>query len=79
MGVRPSGTREEIALKGIEAAEEWFRAIGLPTSIGELGITLTDEQVKEMARRCAEHCGGVKGSCRRLKERDMYEIYKAAL
>ena len=79
MGVRPSGTREEIALKGIEAAEEWFRAIGLPTSIGELGIELTEEQLRDMAKRCAEHCGGVKGSCRRLKEQDMYEIYRAAL
>lgn len=79
MGVRPSGSREEIALKGIEAVEEWFRAIGLPTSIGELGIELNDEQLKDMARRCAYHCGGVKGSCRRLKERDMYEIYKSAL
>ncbi len=79
MGVRPSGTREEIAMKGIEATEEWFRSIGLPTSIGELGITLDDAQLREMARRCAENCGGVKGSCMRLKERDMYEIYKAAL
>lgn len=79
MGVRPSGTREEIALKGIEAAEEWFRTIGLPTSIGGLGIELTEEQLRDMAKRCAEHCGGVKGSCRRLKEQDMYEIYRAAL
>lgn len=79
MGVRPNGSKEEIALKGIEAVEDWFRAIGLPTSIGGLGITLTDEQVRDMAHRCAEHCGGVKGSCVALKEEDMYEIYKAAL
>lgn len=79
MGVRPSGTREEIALKGIEVTEEWFRSIGLPTSIGDLGISLSDEQVRDMAASCASHCGGEKGSCVRLKQEDMYNIYKAAL
>lgn len=78
MGVRPSGTREGLALKGIEAAEEWFAYLGLPTSIKQLGINPTDDDLKEMAKACAAHNGGCKGVCKVLHEEDMYNIYKAA-
>lgn len=79
MGVRPNGTRESLALKGIIALEEWFEFLGLPTSIKQLGINPTDEELREMARSCAAHCGGSKGACKKLKEEDMFNIYKAAL
>lgn len=78
MGVRPSGTREELALKGIEATEEWFSSLKLPTNLKELNITPTDEILRLMAKKCAKGCGGVKGSVRKLNEEDMYNIYKAA-
>ncbi len=78
MGVRPNGTREELALKGIEAAEEWFKQLNLPTSIGQLGIDATDEDMRLMAKKCAENNGGKKGSCRVLFEEDMLAIYRAA-
>lgn len=78
MGVRPNGTREELALKGIDACVEWFEKLGLPTSIPQLGVTPKDEELRLMAKLCAEHCGGSKGSCRVLKEQDMLEIYRAA-
>ena len=78
MGVRPSGTREELALKGIEAAEEWFASLGLPTSIKQLGVNPSDGDLKEMAKACAAHSGGSKGTCKVLHEEDMYNIYKAA-
>lgn len=78
MGVRPNGTREGLALKGIEAAEEWFASLGLPTSIKQLNINPTDADLKQMAKACAAHNGGSKGVCKVLHEADMYEIYKAA-
>ncbi len=78
MGVRPNGTRESLALKGIEALEEWFAFLGLPTSFKELGIDATDEELAAMAHACAVHCGGVKGTCKKLREEDMLEIYRAA-
>lgn len=78
MGVRPNGTREELALKGIDAAVEWFKSMGLPTSIGELGVNPSDGDLRLMAEKCAAACGGVKGSIMPLKEEDMYEIYLAA-
>lgn len=78
MGVRPNGTREELALKGIEACEDWFKSMGMPTSLTELGVNPTDEDIKLMAAKCAANCGGVKGSCMPLHEEDMAAIYAAA-
>lgn len=78
MGVRPNGTREELALKGIEACGEWFRSLGLPTSIDGLGVNPTDDDLRLMARKCAANSGGVKGSCMKLYEEDMYNVYLAA-
>lgn len=79
MGVRPNGTRQELALKGIDACEEWFRSLGLPTSIRELGVNPTDDDLRLMARKMATKCGGVKGSCMALHEEDLYNIYHSAL
>lgn len=79
MGVQPSGTRAELALKGIEALEAWFKYLGLPTSFADLGIRPTDEELEQMAKACAFHCGGKKGVCRVLHESDMLEIYRAAV
>lgn len=79
MGVRPSGTRESLALKGIEAAEEWFKKLGLPTCLNDLGVNPTDEELAQMAKSCAFHSGGKKGTCRVLYENDMLEIYRMAL
>lgn len=79
MGIEPGATDEETALKGIAAMEDFYREIAMPTNMRELGIQPTDEQCKEMARSCAEACGGAKGSAKLLVEEDMYQIYKLAL
>lgn len=79
MQVEPNGSDEEIALKGIEAIENFFREIKMPTSLKELGIEPTEEQMSEMAYRCSMAVGGTRGSARRLHEEDMLKIYKASL
>jgi hypothetical protein len=79
MGVRPSGTKEELALKGIEELEEFFKFLGMPTNLRELGVNPTDADLKKMAKLAAEAAGGKKGSAMVLYEEDMYNIYKAAL
>ena len=79
MGVRPNGTRAELALKGIEAAEEWFESLGMPTSIRALGVDPSQDDLKEMAEKWAENNGGEKGSCKKLRESDALAIYTAAL
>ena len=77
MGIAPNaGGDEEIALKGIEAMEAFYREIKMPTNLRELGVNATDEDLKLMAHKCAVGVNGGKGSARFLKEEDMYEIYK---
>ncbi len=71
-----AGTDEEIALKGIEAMEDFYREIKMPTNLRELGVNATDDDLKLMAHKCAVGVNGGKGSARFLKEEDMLEIYK---
>ena len=79
MGVEPSGTDEEIALKGIEAMEAFYRRIKMPTNLRELGVSPTEDELKDMARKCAVGVGGAKGSARLLREEDMLAIYRASM
>ena len=77
MGISASaGSDEEIALKGIEAMEDFYREIKMPTNLRELGVEATDDDLKLMAHKCAVGVNGGKGSARFLKEEDMLEIYK---
>ena len=79
MGVTPGATDAETIEKGIAAMEDFYRSIGMPTNLRELGLNPTDDQLHAMARSCASACGGSKGSARVLYEEDMYNIYKMAL
>lgn len=49
MGVEPQENDDVTALKGIEAMEEFYHRYNMPTSIKELGIDVTEEQIQEMA------------------------------
>ncbi len=62
----------------IEAFEECFRSMGMPTSLKELGLSLSDDDVKALAN-AASRGGNVRlGSFKVLEEDDIYRIYKAA-
>lgn len=76
--ITPGATDEETALHGIKAQEAFYRSIGMPTSLKELGVSPTDEQMREMAQRCLIASGGPSGSAMVLHEEDMYQIYKMA-
>lgn len=78
MGVTAEGNNEEIALLGIREMESFYRGIGMPVNLLELGIHPTDAQIEEMARRCLAACGGRTGSAKRLTLADMAAIYKSA-
>lgn len=78
MGIADTGSREETALKGIEAMEDFYRSIQMPTNLKELGITPTDDQLKTMAHMCSVAAGGLKGSAKKLAEEDMLKIYQMA-
>ena len=79
MDVEPSGTDREIALKGIEALEAFFRRIHMPTNLRELGVSATEEDLVTMAHKCAVGVGGSMGSARLLDEKDMLAIFKASM
>jgi alcohol dehydrogenase YqhD (iron-dependent ADH family) len=75
MGVADVGSPEEISLKGIEAMEVFYHEIHMPTSLNELGVNPTNEEIQIMAKKCAAAVGGHKGSAKVLYEEDMYKIY----
>lgn len=79
LGVAPASTDEETALCGIAAMEDFYRAIKMPTSMRELGIAPTEEQIKEMARKCAEKFPNGIGVVKQLHEEDMEAIFTAAM
>ena len=79
MGVEAVGTDEEIAVKGIEATEAFYRRIHMPTNLRELGVNPTEDELKAMAHKCAIGVGGAKGSARLLHESDMLAIYRASM
>jgi len=66
---------ERTALEGIARMEAYYREIGLPVRLKEIGID--DTRFEEMASKCAE--GGPIGQFRKLNKDDIMEIYKLAL
>ena len=78
MGVELGLSDDETTLLGIERMEDFFRSIHMPTSLGELGVHPTEDQLCELAHKCKIAVGGLLGSAKRLDESDMLAIYKAA-
>ena len=68
-----------VALKGIEATERFFQAIGMPVSIPELiGRQATDEEILEMVRKCSRDGKMNIGAMEVLKPADMEAVYRLA-
>ena len=71
----PEGT----ATKGIEAMERFYHAIGMPINIKELiGRDITDDEIREMTRKCSRNFSATCGQLKVLKAEDMENIYKMA-
>ncbi len=70
---------EETALAGIEAMEDFYRSIGMPTSLRELGIEPTKEQILELAEKCSFGNTRTIGIVKKLGREDMAEIYRMAI
>ena len=71
----PEGT----ALRGIEAMERFYHAIGMPINIKELiGRDITDDEITEMTRKCSRDYKRVCGQFKPLAAADMEAIYKMA-
>ena len=71
----PEGT----ALKGIEAMERFYHAIGMPINIKELiGRDITDDEIREMTRKCSRDYKETCGAFKVLTADDMEAIYRMA-
>lgn len=75
MGVSPMQTVKETALRGIEAMEAFYRELEMPTSIQDLGISVTEEQCCELAEKCSHFGKRTIGVVKKLDKNDMYQIY----
>ena len=70
---------EIIALRGIAAMEDFFRAIGMPVTLTELvGHEVPEEQILAMAASFSKGNNGQKGSAKVLYEEDVAAIFRAA-
>ncbi|MBR1895284.1 MAG: iron-containing alcohol dehydrogenase [Pyramidobacter sp.] len=79
MGVAPAESDEATARAGIEAVEDYYRSVGMPTNLRELGVSPTEQQITRMAESAASVGGGRIGVVRRLDANDIAAIYRAAL
>ena len=71
----PKGT----ALRGIEAMERFYHAIGMPINIHELiGREITEAEIDEMVRKCSRNYQSTTGCFRVLTHEDMKAIYMMA-
>ncbi|MCH4167281.1 MAG: iron-containing alcohol dehydrogenase [Megasphaera sp.] len=70
---------EQAAQQGIDKMEAFFKDIDMPTTLHELGVDATEEQLWEMARKCTKNDTKKEGVFGQLTSEDIYKIYKLAL
>ena len=78
MRVEPEAEKIKTAQKGIEAMEDFYRALDMPVCIGDMGIELAEEQMRELAEKCSHFGKRTIGCIKKLDQEDMYQIYKEA-
>ncbi len=75
----PCGTDfQKTALAGIEAMEDFFRSVEMPTNLRELGLILSDEEIHKLAFKCSFEDTRTIGGIRQLNMKDMEKIYLMA-
>ena len=69
----------ETALRGIEAMEQFYRQIGMPTSMHELlGRDVTDDEIAQMVEKCSRGGTITLGAMEVIAKEDMKAIYEMA-
>ena len=76
MNVNPEGlTEEETAIAGIDRLKEFYRSIGMPVTLGELGVTAPD--IDRLVTKLHEHKGNPIGGYVPLTPEDTRAIYES--
>lgn len=78
MDIPEEGSDRQIALKGIETMEDFFRSINMPVSMSQLGVHPSDEDIQILARKCSDAVGGHIGAAKVLYPEDFVKIYQMA-
>lgn len=68
---------EKTALEGIQVTEDFFKSIGMPISLGELGIG--NEKLDEMAEKCTFFGKRTLPGIKVLGKQEMLDIFRMAL
>lgn len=69
---------EELALRGIDAAEEYFKSIGMPVRLDELGINADEKDIDIMSEKCTYYGKRVLNDYIELKREEIAEIFRIA-
>ncbi len=77
--ITPSGDEYKDGEKTIEKFEEFYKELGMPTSLKDAGITPTEDEIKELADKCSFYSMRTIGDIKALSRDDMEKIYRAAL
>ncbi len=70
--------RDDVANAGIDAMEQFFRDINMPTTIREFKTDWNEDIIKELARKASFDGKRTVGAIKKLERRDMEEIYRKA-
>ncbi|MDR3311535.1 MAG: iron-containing alcohol dehydrogenase [Spirochaetaceae bacterium] len=69
---------EKTALVAIGKFEAYFKSLDMPVSIGDFGIKVTEEQIKDLAWKCSFFGKRKVGSFRPLDVSDLENLYRLA-
>lgn len=66
------------AMEGIEAMRRFLHSINMPTTIAELGIELSNQDIETMANKCTNNGTKTIGNFKQLNKADIINIYLMA-
>ena len=72
------GTVEERARAGIRETEDFWRSLGLPLSLGELGIEVQEDELASLADMCTDHGTKTVGVFHPIDRETALAIYRLA-
>lgn len=70
--------QKETAIQGIRAMEAFFSSVGMPTSLRDLGLELSNDEKEKMADNCLINSEGTIGKFKVLNRDDILNIYTNA-
>ncbi len=76
--IKQTGNVEKDALAAIQAMDDFFRSIGMPTNLKELGVNATQQQLEQMTEKCTFFGKRTVGSLMVLGKKEILEIFTNA-